>query len=309
MFPNYKKEDIIMFCQKCGAQVPENSGFCSACGAPTTASGANQTSGFGSTATATAPAAPNKFVTYLKDVWAYVVAFFKQDPSAAMNKAAHDTNPVWYGLVGGMWLLGFGMMMALIQGVGSIKIAGNYSINSMLSEAKNYASSYNSSYSMPGSLLEAAGFFRVLLFSLLLIGGTFAVKAVGTWVCATKIAKIDVKLPNVLNALGVAELPMVATFVVSTILGFIWFEGAVVLLFAGSVMSYIMLYEVVKTTGMCGEKPTWIITLLLAVVVLVFWLLMGFTLNGIMGGIMQSFGQSGDFGFGITDMLGSMDIF
>ena len=62
-------------------------------------------------------------------------------------------------------------------------------------------------------------------------------------------------------------------------------------------MSYVMLYEVVKATGMCGEKPTWLVAILLAVVTVVFWLLLFWTVNGFMNGIYTSFGGTGSFSF------------
>jgi len=266
---------MAKFCKNCGNPLNENDKFCNSCGTVVNAEAAQpaQSTSHAQPAqgyqapVATAPKAPSAVQIYFKKVLSYVANFFTGDPSKTMVTAVNEKTPIWYALTGGLWLLGFGAMMALIQALGNISIEGT-SINEGLAQMHKIEDS------IPSSFLGCVGFFRVLLFSLIVICGSYGVKAIGTWICSSKIAKINISLPTVLNLLGVAELPMVAGIVLATVLCFIWWPLGIIALLAGSIITTVSFCEAIKVTGIFGEKKIWVLGTLCVIINLVFCLLL-----------------------------------
>ncbi len=251
-----------MFCKQCGTQLPDGTGFCTACGAP---QGAPQAAPQNAPVNPMPYPQPNMMPNipvntqpspigiYFKKVLKQITSFLKA-PSHTLVSAYNEKTPVWATLAAALVLFGWFGMMAMVQGVGVWMGSGL------------------------GAMTESANFGMVLLFSMIIFAGGFAIKAGITWIASTQMAKLNVPFTSVLSVLALTELPLIAALFLASFTCFIWYPLALAFLLLGGIATATLYNEAIRSTGIFGEKAP-ILSLIvnciygLIITLLVFWAL------------------------------------
>lgn len=215
-----------MFCQNCGAQIPDGAAFCSGCGTPVGGVAPQPKK------TASAGGMP----PILQNVINRTVGFFTgARQEAVVADSVKDTT--WSG--------------AILAGVGILVFIFTQLLNS-LHLVRSFLQMMSFDY---GEAQEAAfdnaeiwpAFWYSLLFAVayavVLVGGTFLM---------VKMLKGNLSILNVVNIAAYASIPVIAVSIANLALGFIW--GLLpMILFAAAVMA--SLYLICRTVSdACGAK-------------------------------------------------------
>ncbi len=231
-----------MFCKQCGTQLPDGTGFCTACGAPQGVQSAPvNPAPVNPAPTPMANVAPNipvntqptALAIYAKKVLSQVLGFLKA-PSKTLVGAYSEKTPVWATLVGALVLFGWWAIMALVQ---AAPLWNEYK----LSEFNIMADT-------------DANFGMILLYSLIILVGGFGIKTCITWLTATQVAKLNVPFTSVLSVLALTELPLIAALFLASFTCFIWYPLALAILIIGGIATATLYNEAIRATGIFGEK-------------------------------------------------------
>ena len=197
----------------------------------------------------------------------YLKSFFSPDPSKALDKAIGEKKPVWSVLGSGSVLLVtlgvFGILLNCINKVYDL-------INDALSGIPFLGGALGSSLGMDAEFnkIKGTGFLYILLLS---IGFFFASAGLNTLFFTLQKKKAGY-VQN-LNILSVAMLPLAACGAVGFLLSFIYVPISLLLLTAGVMFKYIMLYDGLKKTADFDQNPLWYVFGLIGANIVAFGLI------------------------------------
>ena len=210
-----------MFCIKCGAQIPDYSTFCSACGTAIPGTGKAERSGD----------------SYFGKVMGYIAGLFKT-PSKNVQKLTSEKSPVYL----------FIEICKLILAVGACMMVG-LPVSLELGGAEPIGEA------VMGSLLGSVG-FQALFAGLACCAG-MGLRFLMTWVCSAKICRLNVPAVVLLNIGAVSTLPILGVLVTFLFLGFIWLPLVLILLLTAAVLSAVIFADYTRTAGIFGDEPLW----------------------------------------------------
>lgn len=214
-----------MFCIKCGAQVPEGSGFCTTCGSamPTVNDQVTTTT-------------PNR--SYLGKVFKYIGGAFK-DPAKNVQELSKEKSMLFLALEVPKFIFTIIAFIMVCLAV-SLDLGGAEPIKKAVSES---------------ILGDNAGF--QVLFAILTYGAAFGLLFLMTWVCSVKITKLRVPAVVLLNICSVSSVPMLGILVAFMFLGFLWLPLVLILLVAGALLCGVLYTENIRASGIFGSETVW----------------------------------------------------
>ena len=182
-----------------------------------------------------APAGPN-VLTFALD---YIKGFFSADPMAVLDKAVNEKQHVWSILGGGSVLLVTLAVFGILR-------------NSILSILALFSGYSFFGYDVDLTGLKAKVFFFVLLT---VAAFFFASAGINTLFFYAQKQKADY-IQN-MNILSAANLPLAVCGAAAFLISFIYNPVAVLLLVAGVIFRYIMLFEALKKASASTKINMW----------------------------------------------------
>ena len=210
-----------MFCMKCGSQIPDDSTFCSACGAAVPGTGKHERNGD----------------SYFGKVTGYIAGLFKA-PSKNVQNLTSETRPVYLIIEICKLILAIGACMMVGLPV-SLELGGAEPLREAVMD----------------SLLGSVG-FQALFAGLACCTG-IGLRFLMTWVCSARICKLHVPAVVLLNIGAVSTLPIFGVLVTFLFMGFIWLPLVLILLLTAAVLSAIIFADYTRTAGIFGDEPLW----------------------------------------------------